>query len=224
MQGIRYGLDRHFPEGIRGIVFDCDGVLFDSRASNIHYYNLLLDALGLPRMTPSQEDYVHMHTVGESLNHIVPTDYRDRLPEARSRIRYRQHILPLLEPEPGLRETLWWLRDAGVKLAVHTNRTDSMEYVLDHFGMTDFFFPVMTAGRVRAKPHPEGLHVILRSWGVAPSSIVFIGDTRLDEETARAAGVPFWAYRSPTLTAQVHVRDYWSLSQTLRGVLARDCD
>lgn len=38
MQGIRYGLDRHFPEGIRGIVFDCDGVLFDSRASNIHYY------------------------------------------------------------------------------------------------------------------------------------------------------------------------------------------
>lgn len=216
---IRHGLDARFPQGLKGIVFDCDGVLFDSRASNIHYYNLILDALALPRMTPSQEDYVHMHTVGESLNHIVPPECRDRLPAARARIRYRQHILPLLEPEPGLHETLWWLRDAGVKLAVHTNRTDSMEYVLDHFGMTDFFFPVMTAGRVRAKPHPEGLHTILRMWDLDRAEVAFIGDTRLDEETARSAGVSFWSYRNPALVAQMHVTDFWSFSQVLRGVI-----
>ena len=37
---------------IRGVVFDCDGVLFDSRDVNRHYYNHILGALGLEPMSP----------------------------------------------------------------------------------------------------------------------------------------------------------------------------
>ena len=215
----RYGLDVCFPNGIKGLVFDCDGVLFDSKATNVHYYNLLLHALGLPPMTSSQEDFIHMQTVGESLRHIVPASHLDKLPQARATIRYREHILPLLQPEPGLYELLGWLRSMGLKVAVHTNRTDSMEYVLDHFGMSEFFFPVMTAGKVLGKPHPEGLQVIMRTWGLPASEIVFIGDSRIDEETARAAGVPFWSYRSPSLLAKMHIADFWTLGQVLREFL-----
>ncbi len=43
-----------------------------------------------------------------------------------------------------------------------------------------------------------------------------MGDTIADEETARMAGVCFWAYRSPSLTARLHLDDFW----TLRRVLA----
>ena len=35
--------------GLKGIIFDCDGVLFDSRDVNIKYYNMIKDALGLPQ-------------------------------------------------------------------------------------------------------------------------------------------------------------------------------
>ena len=37
-----------FPYGLRGLVFDVDGVLFDSRNSNIEYYNLIRRAVQLP--------------------------------------------------------------------------------------------------------------------------------------------------------------------------------
>lgn len=212
----RFGLDVRFPQGVKGIIFDCDGVLFDSRQSNIQYYNKLLAVMGIGPMSESQEHYVHMHTVDESLRHIVPEAHRHRLPAARASISYREHILPLLVPEPGLYELLWWLRDAGIRAAVHTNRSNSMEYVLEHFDMTELFMPVMTASKVRAKPHPEGTTTILRTWGMDRRDVAFIGDTQLDEETARAAGVTFWAYRSPALLAQMHVNDFWDLRATLQ--------
>ena len=34
-------LERTFPAGLSGLIFDCDGVMVDSRDVNIGYYNLL---------------------------------------------------------------------------------------------------------------------------------------------------------------------------------------
>ena len=212
-----------FPRGLKGIIFDCDGVLFDSRASNIQYYNLILGALGQPPMSPEDEDYTHMASVGQSLARIVPPALMPKLPEARKRIVYRRDILPLLEPEPGLMELLRWLRDAGFRRGICTNRTTTMEYVLDHFGMTELFFPVMTASRVRAKPHPEGICATLDAWGLARDEVAFMGDTIADEETARMAGVCFWAYRSPALAARLHLDDFWSLRRVLAEYARLPC-
>ena len=208
-------LQQLFPRGLKGIIFDCDGVLFDSRASNIQYYNLILGALGQPPMSRQDEDYTHMASVGQSLARIVPPALMSRLPEARKRIVYRRDILPLLEPEPGLMELLRWLRGAGLRRGICTNRTTTMEYVLDHFGMTELFFPVMTASRVRAKPHPEGICATLNAWGLARDEVAFMGDTIADEETARMAVVCFWAYRSPSLSARLHLDDFWALRRVL---------
>ena len=44
-----------FPHGLTGIIFDCDGVMIDSRAANAIFYNKVLAALGLPPLTPEQE-------------------------------------------------------------------------------------------------------------------------------------------------------------------------
>ena len=43
-----------FPHGLTGIIFDCDGVMVDSRDVNIGYYNLLLREVGKPPITPEQ--------------------------------------------------------------------------------------------------------------------------------------------------------------------------
>ena len=53
---------------VRGLVFDCDGVLFDTRDVNRFYYNHILEKLGLAPMTAEEEDYSFMHTVDVSLH------------------------------------------------------------------------------------------------------------------------------------------------------------
>jgi len=205
-----YTIPRAF-QGLQGLIFDCDGVLFDSLESNKLYYNTILSKLDLPPMTPEQEAYVHVHAVRQSMAFIIPEARHADMEEARGRVDYFREILPHLKPEPGLFELLSGLRAVGMRLAMSTNRTTTMERVAWRFGLNEYFFPIMTASKVAAKPHPEGVHNILRYWGASAANVAYIGDSWVDQATALASGVRFWAYKSPKLNAVVHVQDFWQL-------------
>ena len=70
-----------FPHGLTGIIFDCDGVMIDSRAANAIFYNKVLAALGLPPLTPEQDAYTFMATARQALEYIVPPEMHQRMYE-----------------------------------------------------------------------------------------------------------------------------------------------
>jgi beta-phosphoglucomutase-like phosphatase (HAD superfamily) len=202
-------------DGLGGIIFDCDGVMIDSLEANRRYYNILLERLGQGPMTGTQETYVHAHHVRESLAHIFPPELLERAEAARLGLDYRD-ILPSLSLEEGLVEFVVAVRRAGMWAAINTNRSDTMELLLDHFGLRGFFAPVVTAATVaRPKPDPEGILKILRAWDLAPGQVAYIGDTTLDEQAALAAGVRFWAFKNPDLRGELLVPDFPSLRACL---------
>lgn len=205
------GLKKEFADGFKGLVFDVDGVIFDSRASNIEYYNLIRQAVQLPPISTEDEDFCHAASVGEALERIIPPERRELAFRACRQINYTERILPLLSLEPGLLETLHWLRQRNVRLAVFTNRSNSIEALLRHFCLESFFAPVMTAATGAPKPCPDGLLSIIEEWRVAPGQIAFLGDSRVDEQAAKSAGVPFWAFRNQALDARVHVPDFFKM-------------
>lgn len=205
-------LDSGFLDGIKGVAFDCDGVLFDSWEANKAFYNTIREALGLEPMDSDMEHYVHAHAVRESVLRVTPEGREEEGFAAARGIDYHT-LLHHMIPEPGMESTLRTLREAGLRLAVFTNRTNSMETVLSVFGLEPYFETVMTAGKVPPKPRPDGLLRILDQWGAAPREIAFVGDSGLDQRSAEAAGVPFWAYKAPHLPADLHVPDFWSLKR-----------
>ena len=207
-QARRFDLTR-----IGGVVFDCDGVLFDSRDVNRYYYNHILLTLGLAPMSREDEDYAFMHTVDAALARIIPPELRARAAEVQGHMTYDDFIDRMI-PEPGLFELLEALAGLGVRMAVNTNRKNSMELVLERFGLTRYFHPVMTAAKVaRPKPDPEGLRRIVEEWGLPAGRMSYLGDSAVDQETTVRAGVPFWAYRNPGLAAQLHVDSFHELRQ-----------
>lgn len=198
---------------IRGLVFDCDGVLFDSRDVNRHYYNHIRSVLGLPAMSARDEEYAFMHTVDASLIRLIPPELMKQALEAQRHMSYNDFIERMV-PEPGLFDLLADLARRGVRMAINTNRKNSMERVLEHFGLTHFFHPVMTAAKVaRPKPDPEGLERIVEAWGLPVEEIAYLGDSAVDQETTDRAGVPFWAYRNTNLLAELHVDSFHELRQ-----------
>ncbi|MEF8823794.1 MAG: HAD-IA family hydrolase [Desulfohalobiaceae bacterium] len=193
---------------IRGVIFDCDGVLIDSKQANIRFYNLILEAMGLPAMNPEDEEYVHSQTVTESIRHIVPQSEVERAFQEARRISYSS-VLPWIKAQDGLIQGLERLRAKGVPCAINTNRTNTIGLILDEFGIRPYFEPVVTAETVgHPKPHPESMYWILGRWGFSPENVVFIGDTWVDCRTAAAAGVPFWAFQNETLSAERHINDH----------------
>lgn len=217
MQALISVLSTVYPKrSLKGLIFDCDGVLLNSRKANILYYNLVLDYFEQPRLTPSEEHFVHMHTVHESLRHVLGPAEIARVHEAAKKVNYARDVMPLSEREPGIVDLLAQLRGSGARLAVHTNRSNYAMPSLAYFQLDGFFDPVITAESHPPKPSPEGVLAILDAWGLAAGEVGFVGDSELDAMAAFCAGVPFFAYKNNNLAAAIHVDDFYALAGALR--------
>jgi HAD superfamily hydrolase (TIGR01509 family) len=197
------------------VTFDCDGVMFDSSSANRLYYNRLLEHVGLPEMTPDQFEYVHMHTVMESLDFLIPND---GLRQAALRHRPHMQVHDLIDHmviEPHLVTLLDRLKPA-YKTAIATNRMDTMDRLLRQFKLEHRFDLVVTAMDVEhPKPHPEQLQVILNHYGLTADQMLYIGDSQVDAQAAAAAQVPFIAFGNAELAAVDHLESLWQLVDLL---------
>ncbi len=183
----------------KAVIYDCDGVIFDSLEANIAFYSKVLRHFGKPPLDRNDSQVtklLHTYASKDVLAQLFAGDPRvsEALDFAGS-IDYRE-LLPFMRMEQGFRETLDVLR-GKVRLAICTNRSTSMDVVLEHFGLAGYFGCVMTASRVRnPKPHPEPLLKILDCFGLQPDEALFVGDSELDRMASEAAGVPFVAYKA----------------------------
>ena len=190
---------------IKLVVFDCDGVMFDTEQANRFYYSDMLQHFGRPALTDEQFGFVHMHTVHESMAYLFPDEAHLEAAQAfRKTMDYRKY-LGYYTMEPQLVSLLEKLRPQK-KTAVATNRTDTMDRLLAEFNLEGYFDLVVTSTDVKhPKPHPEGLLKILDHFGLAPHQAIYIGDSQVDELAARAAKMPLAAYRNPELEADFYI-------------------
>ncbi|MFZ7128213.1 MAG: HAD family hydrolase [Desulfobacterales bacterium] len=191
--------------GIQSVIFDCDGVLFDTTRANTLYYNRLLARFDLAPMTPEQFAYCQMHTVDASMKFLFEERGLLRAAqELRGRMGYWD-LVPEMDMEPDLVGLLDTLRPR-FRTAVATNRSDTMNRVLEVHGLVGRFDLVVTALDVNhAKPAPDMLIKVLESFRIGPDQAVYVGDSELDETAARAARIPLIAFRNPALNAAAHV-------------------
>ena len=197
------------------IVFDCDGVMFNSRKANTMFYNHLLEHFGLPPMDENEVDFVHMSSVVDSIAHIFRHYDSPAIDEVHA---YRQKcgygpFLRHMEMEDDLVEFLK-IVSKSYKLAISTNRTDTMVPLLKSYQLEDYFGKVMTASNAkRPKPAPDALLEILAHYHCSPDEAIFIGDSVIDEEHAKSCDVPLIAFKSPKLQAAYHVESFMEILQ-----------
>jgi len=182
---------------VSAVIFDCDGVMFDSRQANTNFYNHILSQFGLPPIQGEDVEFVHMHTAEESVNHI----FRG----SRYTAQAQQYRLTKLDYTPFIKdmvmEPLEQLK-SNYGLAVATNRSNTIGKVLELHGLTGYFDIVVSSLDVaNPKPHPEPILKILAFFGIGPHSCVYVGDSEVDSQVCHAAGVPLIAYRNRNLKA-----------------------
>jgi HAD superfamily hydrolase (TIGR01509 family) len=210
MRGGRTGKD------IKAVIFDCDGVILDSRDANIAFYNTILSHFNKTLLTEDQVSFIHCHTIHESLAMLFGED--GLLEEAQAfwtQMDYTPFV-SLLSLHSGLMACLEVLH-REYKTAIATSRTNTMGLVMEKFGLNDYFDMVVTSLDVQnPKPHPESLDKILSFLSISPREACYIGDSAVDQETARQAGVTFIAYRNEGLQADRYLNDFTELLPMLK--------
>jgi len=201
---------------IKAVIFDCDGVMFDSEEANRAYYNRVLEHFNRPPMNEDQFKYTHMHTVKDGISYLFKDDEAvlEDVFEYQKNMDYIS-LIQYMNEDPGLKPLLKDLRP-DYFTAVATNRTTTMTNVLETFNLRDLFDCVVTALDVEnPKPAPDMLNHILEQYNFKPEECIFIGDSELDGKAAEQAGMVFAAFKNSELQADIHISEFNELKEYL---------
>jgi HAD superfamily hydrolase (TIGR01509 family) len=200
---------------IRCVIYDCDGVLFDSLEANTKLYNDLCAMVGRGPLRENEMQYVHTHTVFEAI-HFIFGGRDDLEKKALEILKQKQvdlkHYVEYLKMEPHLFQTLENLKEKGILRAINTNRTTSMPYIMDRFHLWPYFEMVVTALDVEnPKPHPESIEKIIQAFQLKKEEAVFVGDSEVDQQTAKSSGIKFIAYKNREVANDAYINDHLDL-------------
>lgn len=202
---------------IRCVIYDCDGVLFDSLEANGRLYSDVCGTLGRPPLSDEELKYVHCHTVFEAIHKISRNDdaLEKKALQLLKQIDLRKYIV-YLRMEPHLLQTLTVLKEKGILRAINTNRTTSMKSIMEDFSLWPYFDVVMTALDVQnPKPHPESIEKILETLQLRKEEVLFVGDSEVDQLTAMASAIRFVAYKNREIDNGLFIEDHLDLLNLL---------
>ncbi len=192
---------------IRGVLFDLDGTLVDSIPDIARAVDHALAVAGLGPL-PTE---LYPQLVGWGLPHLVSEALR-RLgadPGSAAEVTqatvayYERHPVVDTRAYPGIPQVLGELRRRGIKLAVVTNKRHSVaQQVVDGvFGEGVFEIVIGESPGQPKKPDPRVAHEVFAALGVGAAECVMVGDSAVDIQFARAAGIPVigvgWGFRGP---------------------------
>lgn len=189
---------------IQAAIFDLDGTLVDSLPGIAASLNRALASHGHP---PHELDAIRSFIGNGSwmlCRRGVPDSLPDRDADAVNRAfmaDYRDTWLQGTELYPGVQEMLAQLKSDGLPLAVLSNKPHpfTSDIVASLFQSGTFAQVLGHRAGTTPKPDPSGALEIAQVIGVQPESFAFIGDSLVDHETAKNAGMQAllvsWGYR-----------------------------
>ena len=200
------------------MIFDCDGVLFESAGANIAFYNAVLERLGRPPLDEAWARRAHFL----SSHQLYDAMFGAGTPEAADALRVGRDarlraVLPADAADAGSRARPAAL-SAHYRLAMATNRGGTAAGVVREFALDRWLTLTVGANDVaRAKPHPDMLLRCLEHFRVPPTAAAYVGDSETDHQAALAAGVPFIGFGpAAPATHRVHaLRELPALLETM---------
>lgn len=185
---------------VRGVIFDLDGTLVDSRLD----FDAMRREMGFARGQPILETIATLSQGAE----------RERCLEIlHEHERRGAHAATLM---PGARELLDELSARGLPQAILTRNSRAMtDLALSRLALS--FSQVLTREDAPPKPHPGGLHMICSQWELSPTDVLFVGDFHFDLVAGRAAGIRTVLYAPDDLPDYAHEAD--ELARSLVEIL-----
>lgn len=185
------------------VIFDMDGTILETLEDMCASVNVTMDHVGYPRRTMDEVRRFVGNGAAKLIERCMPAGAEDpRYPAALEfyRAYYDAHAQIKTGPYPGIPELLNQLSREGVRLAVVSNKPDEAVRALTERYFPGVF-PVAIGNRDgwATKPAPDSVYEAMRLLGAQRESTVYVGDSDVDVDTARNAGldsvIVTWGFR-----------------------------
>jgi len=188
---------------MKNCIFDLDGTLLDTLADLCNAVNYALRENGMPEHTIDEVRWMVGNGVRKLMLRAVPGGEDNLLFEktfADFRDYYSKHSLDTTKPYDGILPLLSELKSRGVKMAVVSNKMDSATKPLVKSFFGDYIdVAIGESEGVNRKPAPDMVFKAIGELKVKPEDCVYIGDSDVDFQTSKNAGLPcisvLWGFR-----------------------------
>ena len=182
--------------GLRGIIFDLDGVIVSTDEQHYLGWQALADRLGIPfsREVNSRFRGVSRMACMNILEELGGKHYTDseKIAYADWKNEYYRELLHQMSPadlSQQVRSTLDALRARGLKLAVGSSSKNA-KFILQRIGLSDYFDAVSDGTNIsRSKPDPEVFLKAAEYLRLTPSDCLVVEDAVSGVEAAHAGGM-----------------------------------
>ncbi len=186
------------------VIFDLDGTLLNTLDDLADAGNYALEKLGYPVHEVSKYKFFVGNGIPKLIERIVPRDCSEENSEKIHSLfseYYSSHCVCKTKPYDGIPELLAALKKKGIRTGVATNKDHgfSVKLVEDFFdGNID-----IVCGRKDGfpkKPDPYSVNLILKQFGADKEKVLYVGDSNVDMETSKNAGLDscgvLWGFRT----------------------------
>ena len=196
---------------IRAVIFDLDGTLLNTLDDLAGAVNHALALHGYPVRSLEEIRRFVGNGIANLIHRALPDGVDADTEEAvlaDFRAYYAVHNMDVTAPYEGVREMLAALRDAGIPMALVSNKIESaVEALRCHFFADSIAVAIGDDPSRPRKPAPDGTYAALARLGVSADEAIFVGDSDVDVDTARNAGMRMlavtWGFRdADTLRAR----------------------
>jgi HAD superfamily hydrolase (TIGR01549 family) len=181
------------PLAAKAVLFDLDGTLIDSVGAYLEVARIAARPHGLE---VTEQQVRHALASGSNFwKGVVPADRNDadaimKALSAHARREWPRVLLEHGKAFEGIARTLDAIKRLGIRLGIVSGAQPEVLELLRKDGVLDRFDAIVLGADVsRRKPDPEGIVKCLGELGVAPVAAVYVGDTPVDIQASRAAGV-----------------------------------
>ncbi|MBH0026971.1 HAD-IA family hydrolase [Pseudoalteromonas sp. SWN29] len=172
------------------VIFDWDGTVMDSVTKIV---NCIRSSAELLNLVPPSDEAIK-NIIGMSLEKAIDVLFPNNAAQHQALISGYKHQYSVdTTPTPvfdNVASVLGTLKEQGIVLAVATGKgRDGLDRLLEQSKLRHFFSATRTSDEAQSKPSPDMLYQLLEELGISANDAVMIGDTQIDMNMAKAAGM-----------------------------------